>query len=237
MSRNRIATAVLVLVALGWMPAAAAAQSSLSINVGYFTVRGFDGRVPGDTLVANLDSPAPFALDFRLKDFNNATIGAEWLFPIGTFLEGGVGVSYYQRTVASRYADLVNDTSNSDISQDLRLRVVPITATVRFLPLGRRAAVQPYIGAGIGVLAWSYRESGDFVDASYNVFSDTFSQSGTAVGPVIMGGVRVPLSLNFALGGEVRYQKADASLDANQFAGNRIDLSGVSYQANFVFRF
>lgn len=235
MSRKTSVVCLLALLGFVSVPVVASAQS-LSINVGYFAVRGEGSRVAGDTILANLNSAPPFALDFRLDDFNDATIGAEWLFPIGKYLEGGVGVSYYGRTVNSRYADLIDDRTGKDITQDLRLRIVPMTATVRFLPLGRRAAVQPYIGAGIGILAWRYSEKGDFVDADYNVFSDNFTQSGTAVGPVIMAGLRVPVGLNFAFGGEVRYQQADAPVSSD-FVGNRIDLGGISYQANFIVRF
>ena len=34
--------------------APAAAQQTLSLNIGYFTLRGEADRVPGDTIVANL---------------------------------------------------------------------------------------------------------------------------------------------------------------------------------------
>ncbi len=43
-------------------------------------------------------------------------------------------------------ADFVN-ANGSEIEQDLKLRVVPFTATVRFLPLGHDNGIEPYIGA------------------------------------------------------------------------------------------
>jgi len=80
------------------------------------------------------------------------------------------------------------------IVADLKLRVVPMSATFRFLPLGHHEGVQPYIGAGAGVFAWRYSESGDFV-ASDNrtIIHGNFRRSGTATGPVVLGGVRVPI--------------------------------------------
>ena len=31
------------------------------------------------------------------------TFGGEWLFPLGEFFEGGIGVNYYAKTVPSFY--------------------------------------------------------------------------------------------------------------------------------------
>jgi len=236
MTRSKaLAVGAIVLFSVALLPGVAAAQQSLSLNIGGFVVRGESGRVAGDTLVADLSAGTPFALDFRIQDFNNVTFGGEWLIGVGNFLEGGVGVSYYVRTVPSVYRDLVNN-DGTEIQQDLRLRIVPITATVRLLPLGRHAAVQPYLGAGVGLFAWRYSETGEFVDSSQNIFRANFVGSGTTAGPVILGGVRFPVSTGFALGGEVRYQKADGSLSTD-FLGDKIDLGGVTYQVNFILRF
>jgi hypothetical protein len=238
---------VLVVTALVLLPGVAAAQQGVSLNIGYFAVRGEDARVAGDTIVADLFQPYPDALAFNVSDFNSATVGGEWLVPVGQYLEAGVGVSFYQRTVNSVYQDLTYE-SGAEIEQRLKLRIIPVTASIRFMPLGRRAAVQPYIGAGIGVFSWRYSETGDFADTTYfpdytEVYRANFVDKGTALGPVIMGGVRIPLSLGFAFGGEIRYQRADAPIDGkdengnNLFLGDRLDLSGFTYQANLIFRF
>ena len=79
------------------LAAPAAAQQQLSLNIGYFALRGEGSRVAGDTIVENLWADYPFALGYQVSDFNNVTFGAEWLFPLGQFLEGGIGVSYYQK--------------------------------------------------------------------------------------------------------------------------------------------
>ncbi len=39
------------------------------------------------------------------------------------------------------------------------------------------------------------------------------------------------------LGGEVRYQKADAELPVEDFLGDRLDLGGLTFQANLTWRF
>jgi opacity protein-like surface antigen len=210
----------------------------LSLNIGYFSLRGEQHRVAGDTIVENLFADYPFALGYRVPDFNGAVFGAEWLFPIGDVLEGGIGVGFYQKTVPSYYVDLQDENTGRDITQDIKLRTMPVTATIRFVPTGRRAHVQPYIGAGVGIIPWRYSETGDFVDPSYSTFSWEYKDSGTAVGPVVFGGVRVAASRNFAIGGEIRYQQADSPLDRNiGFQGTRIDLGGLTYSANFIVKF
>ena len=92
----------------------------------------------------------------------------------------------------SVYRDFVND-NGSEIAQDLKLRIVPITATIRFLPVGRGGPVEPYIGGGIGIFNWRYSEAGEFVDFSDgSIFRAQFKADGTSVGPVVVAGLRLP---------------------------------------------
>jgi opacity protein-like surface antigen len=235
MSRTAIlAPVVLALMVTG---APAAAQQSISLNIGYFAVRGESGRVAGDTIVANLYADAPFQLGYWVSDFNNITVGAEWLIPLGNFLEVGTGVNYFSETVPSYYPELTND-NGSDITQSLRLQTVPITGTLRLIMTGRRAAVQPYVGAGVVIVPWEYSEAGDFVDPDFDIFRWEYKDSGTAVGAVFFGGIRVALNRKVALGTEFRYQMVDAPLDQNVgFQGTRLDLSGMTYQGSVIFRF
>jgi opacity protein-like surface antigen len=112
--------------------------------------------------------------------------------------------------------------NGSEIAQDLKLRIAPITGTVRVLPFGRSRPVQPYLGAGIAGVAYRYSEVGDFVDfTDRSVFADRFVAKGTAVGPVVLGGLRFALGDQRALGGEVRYQKAEADL-SDDFLGSKL---------------
>ncbi len=210
----------------------ARAQQSVTFNFGYFAVRGEDSRVAGDVLFENRNY-----LFFAVKDFSGATFGGEYLVNIGDFLEAGAGVNYYARTVPSVYDQWVN-SDGSEIQQDLRLRVVPISATVRVLLLGRHAPVQPYVGGGVGLFRWRYSETGDFVDfTDGSVFRSRYEAQGTAVGPVAVFGVRFVGGRHLGLGLEVRYQKAEGKLDATQFYGDRIDLGGFNTLGTIQVRF
>jgi hypothetical protein len=75
---------------------------------------------------------------------------------------------------------------------------------------------------------WRYSESGSFVDTTdSSIFNNAYAKSGTATGPVALGGIRFAGD-SFASGFEVRYQAAEGDL-APPFAGTKIDLGGWSY--------
>jgi outer membrane protein W len=209
----------------------ASAQQSLNLYVGAFSLRAEDARDKNDVLLNNLNF-----LAFNIKDFNGPTVGGEWLIGLGDNFEGSLGVGFQTRTVPTVYLNFVN-TNGTEIEQDLKLRVVPFTATVRFLPLGRHNGIVPYIGAGVGVFNYRYSESGQFLATDRTIFRDTFVGSGSATGPVVLGGVRVPVG-SWGIGGEIRYQSAKGDLPSDQdFSGSKIDLGGFNYLFTVNVRF
>ncbi len=207
MRRLLIAVGLVALVT-GFVAAPpSAAQQSFDLYLGGFAPSSEDARSRSggrsdDVLVNNLNF-----LKFNIKDFTNVTVGGEWLVGLGDRFDAGLGLGIYSKSVPSVYADLVKEDF-SEIQQNLKLRVVPFTATVRFLPLGREAAIQPYFGAGVGVLRWRYSESDEFVDSDNNIFRESFIGSGGASGPIVLGGLRVPVD-SWGIGGEIRYQNAE----------------------------
>lgn len=208
-------------------------RQAIGFNIGYFVVKGEDSRDVDDVLFADLDS-----LLFDIKEFNGPTFGAEWLVGVTNYIEVGAGINYYQQTVPSIYRFLQHE-DGTEIEQDLKLRQIPINATVRFLPLGRNAGVQPYVGAGIGLINWRYSETGEFVDFDNNVFRDTFEADGTEIGPVILGGVRFPVSDVWLAGAEFRWHSAEGDTGGidEGFLGDKIDLGGWSTNFAIHFRF
>jgi opacity protein-like surface antigen len=225
------------------------ARHSIGFNLGYFWVKGgdcpispasCDSRVTDDTLVKNLFNDDPeFDLLFDMGDFNGFTFGGEWLYAINNYIESGVGLSYYRNTVPSIYKNLVND-NGSEIRQDLRLQMLPITATVRFLPVGRSGPVEPYVGGGVAFINWKYSEVGEFVD-SFNgdIFRASYKADGTAVGPVLLGGVRFPIGDALTAGAELRWQHADGDTNSveSQLLGSKIDLGGTTFNFTMHIRF
>ena len=225
MSMRSVNTIVVAIALSLWLGTPVSAQqSSLSLNLGYFALRGEDTRIPDDVIVENL---GVFA--FGLDQFNNAGVGAEWLVGVGDYVEAGLGVGFYRQTVLSVYDDFV-DVDGTEIEQDFKLRVTPVTATARFFPFGQRSAIQPYAGAGVGFFNWRYSEVGEFVDFNtFDVFRDRFVAEGNDVGAVYLGGVRVAAWDRFAVGVEVRYQDAKGFVGIDQgFLDERIDLGGLT---------
>lgn len=230
--RRLIPASVAALVVVGLLGTpAASAQQQLSFALGGFSPRSEDARATGDVLVKDLDY-----LAFRVGDFSGPVVGAEYLVGLGDHFDAGVGVGFYQRTVPTVYTKFTN-VNGSEIEQDLKLRIVPFTATVRWLPLGHHNGVEPYLGAGVGVFNYRYSESGQFLATDFSIFRGTFVGSGTATGPVILGGIRVPVG-SWGVGGELRYQSAEGKLPADQdFSGSKIDLGGFSYTFTINVRF
>ena len=213
---------------------ALAQQQTVNFTIGGFVPRGEDARVAGDVLNANRTF-----LVFDLNEFNSVTLGGEWLFPIGRFVEGGAGVSFTRRSVPTVYQCCV-DNNGREIEQELRPRRIPIDLTLRVTALGASSPVQVYFGGGVSLISWRYSETGDFIDFSNDneVFHDQFVGSGTQAGGVALGGVRFQ-NRSLTAGFEVRYHKADAEFDKDddEFAGTRIDLGGWTYQGTVGFRF
>lgn len=231
--RRLLTFAGIVLAGTLALPTTGYAQQSVNFYVGGFVPRALENRDFDDVLLNNYDF-----LDFVPGDFNGATVGAEWLVGLGEHFDAGLGVGFYSKTARSTYLDVV-DFDRSEIRQNLSLRVVPFTATVRYLPLGRSDAFEPYVGAGVGVLAFRYRENGRFVDFNDDnfIFPGDFKGSGAATGPLILGGARFPVG-SVSIGGEIRYQYAKGDLPTDQgFAGETIDLGGFSYLATVKLRF
>ncbi len=213
-------------------PPQADAQQSINFYIGGFSPRPEDARGTDDVLYQNRGF-----FDFDIADFDGVTAGGEYLVGLGDNVDAGLGLGIYSRTVPTVYARLVN-SDGSEIRQDLKLRIVPFTATLRFLPLGHHAGIVPYVGGGVAAYSWYYSETGQFVDSRDNsIFRGTFSGSGGAVGPVALGGVSVPFGA-LGVGAEIRWQGGRATLPGEQgFAGSKIDLGGFNYLATFTVRF
>ena len=248
MRRLMLSLAAVSVVGAFFATPAASAQQSVNFFVGGFVPTPLDSRgdisggLSNDVLVRDLTYFA-----FRFERFTGVTFGGEYLVNIGDFFDAGASIGYYQQTVPAVDANFVYPNGAS-IPADFKLRNAPFTATFRVLPLGHRAPVVPYFGGGVGVNFWRYSESGFFVDypadgsiprtANISDSALTFVGSGTAVGPVVLGGVRVPIG-PMAPGFEIRWQKAQGNLPGPPvFFPNRvIDLGGFNYLFTFNIRF
>jgi hypothetical protein len=228
---KRIAAAALVVIAVSaGIAGPASAQQVLTVQFGGFLPKGEDSRVEGDVLVIDRQY-----LLFDFDDFNGLLLGGDWSFALGEYVEAGAGFGYYQATVPAIYDEWINE-DGSEIEQELRLRIMPLTAVVKVLPLGAKRAFQPYVGGGLGVYFWRYSETGEFLATDGSLFRDSFVQSGTSLGPVAVFGVRGRVSESALIGMEGRYQWGTSDL-SEDFLGTKLDLGGFSILATFGYRF
>lgn len=240
MLKNGLMKGVLVAALLMCATVASAqdlGKQTVNFTLGYFTPLGYDSRDIDDVLIANstfLNTRGRTFFD--IDEFNGASVGGEWLFPLARHIEGGIGVSYTSQTAHTVYADFV-DPDGTEIDQDLKLRLTPIAFTVRLIPVSPRSPLQPYVGGGIGLINWKYTEVGEFVDfnAGREIFNDDFENSGTNAGPVFLGGIRFAGEA-FSTGFEIRYQHAKGDLSSD-FAAPKIDLGGWTYNFTAGVRF
>ncbi len=237
----RRATLRLTMVA-GLMAAAGSASAGgLDVRIGGFFPRGHESLFADlNSLYTPNEDPAQ---GVRARDFRGVFGGVEYSAAILPNLELGVHLDGFGRTLETSYRDY--DENGSPIRQTLRLRIVPLGATLRLIPTSKQARVAPYLGVGVDAVFYSYEEYGDFVDffdATLPIYGDDFKATGAALGVHAVAGLRVYLNRDFAVVGEGRYQWAERDMGGD-FAPNepglvnRIDLSGVSFTVGAHVRF
>jgi hypothetical protein len=225
---------LLMLMTLAAIPASAQIVQGVHFGGGAFLPRGYDRRVDNDVLNENLNS-----LVFKIKDFTSGQGFGEYLVEFGDHIEFAGGIGYYRGGTPSVYSDFTHP-NGSEIEQDLRLQVVPITGLVRFLA-GRPSGVQPYFGAGLAALRYRYSESGEFVDfTDFSTFRNRYVATGFAVGPVVVAGVRFPINGDiWGVTTEFRYQAGSGKTGGinKGFLADKIDLSGSNLNFGVLLRF
>jgi hypothetical protein len=229
-------TRVMVLAAgiLAVTAGSAIAQVAQGVNFGFgwWFPKGESGRVPGDVLVENLNS-----LVFDLGEFTSFHVNGEWTLGFGHHVETAFGIGYQATSVPSYWRGY--DNNGFLITQELRLRQTPLTAIVRFMPVGKHGQFQPYIGGGAGAILWRYSETGDFLDPNADIFHGNFVASGVAPAGLIVYGIKVPIRGDvFAFSVEGRYTWATGhGLPVGDFTSDRIDLGGGGLHFMFQIRY
>jgi hypothetical protein len=229
---------LLVVLTLVAAPASAQIVQSVQFGFGGFFPLGQSARANQDVLVANLQDE--YALLFKVSEFRTGNVNAEYQLAFGNHLEVAIGSGYQAGGTRSIYRDYEDDRDGTDIDQELHLRVVPVTGLVRVLA-GRPGTTQPYFGVGVSALNYRYSEIGEFIDSSDgSIFPAQYVARGTAVGPTVLAGVRIPIKGDiWGTSFEWRYQHGVGKTGgfSQGFLGDEIDLSGNSINVGFMLRF
>lgn len=241
----RRATLSLILVAGLVAAAGSASAGGLDIRLGGFMPTGDDAYDPNASpayLFGDLnDLYTPNAdpnQGVRTKDFRGVFGGIEFNTVVAPYVELGLSLDAYGRTVDTSYRDYARE-DDREIEQRLKLRMVPVGFTVRVMPTAKSAALVPYLGAGVDAVFYTYEEEGDFIDffdPDYPILPDAFKDSSAMFGAHVVGGLRVYLNRDFAIVGEGRYQWAKKDM-GEDFSNYRLDLSGASFTVGLHVRF
>lgn len=211
-------------------------QGTLSFRLG-----GFFPSADSEIWQENIDT-----FTFEKEDFNSLSVGVEANWFVNNMITVGLAIDFYTNTQETEYRDFIED-DGSPIYQELKLSVTPVTATVKFTPLGngspgyggeRGSNFVPWIGAGIGLYAFSYEESGDFIDFDDDsIFTSVFLAEDTAFGFHVAGGVVIPINLTWDVFGEARYAWAKGDMGEAFTGFDEIDLGGASFHFGASYRF
>lgn len=200
---------------------------------------GFDRANAG----GNVFSFVTDQLTLDRADFSSATFGGNVAIRLSPKNDIVFDVTYASVSRRSEFRDWV-DQNDQPIEQVTSLRRLPITASIRhyFTPrgrsIGRFAWVPPvraaYVGAGAGLMWYSFRQVGDFVDfQTLNVFPDAFESSAWTPAAHLLAGIDFYLSRYFVVTGETRYTWAKGPMGRDFVGFGDIDLSGMSVTAGF----
>ena len=232
---SRATAAVLALGLVAASPAAGWA-SGLELRIGGFFPRG-ESDLFAD--VNELYSPVGELRGVKPNDFDGVYGGAEYSFNVAEHVEMGISLDGYSNSNSTVYRDFTRP-DGSEIHQELKLSMIPLGVSFRFLPLDRRAPIQPYATIGADAIFYQYEEFGDFIDFFSNnldISSDHFESDGVAFGGHAAVGLRFPLGHDFAITAEGRYQFAQKKHMDDDFNLNQLDLNGASATIGFRVRF
>jgi opacity protein-like surface antigen len=180
-------------------------------------------------------------------DFGSGALGADIGFGVTERVTLQVGIGLSMRRVGSESRDF-EGTDDLPILQTTIFRRVPVTAGLKYhlTPPGRSlgklawipAKWTPYVAAGGGMMYYSYKQDGEFVDfEDLSIMRGSLESKGWGATGYGAAGVDLSLTPHVGLTTEARYDYARGEM-GTQFQGfDRIDLSGISATIGINFRF
>ncbi len=203
-------------------------------------------------------------MTFAKEDFADTVVGFEYEYFLNRNLSLILEVSSYSKNKSGDYRDWVGVDIGGysfaypkgvilgyPIFHVFGLSITPLQISFKFSPVGRRAFVRPYFGAGVGIYFWRCKLEGEtplfddeyeWYDADYNVYvyeiwsSYIRDDNNVNFGWHVMAGLTFPIGLRTSLFGEFKYSKAQGELD--DFIGfEPFDLSGYQLSIGFSYQF
>jgi len=181
-------------------------------------------------------------------DFRSFAFRAEIAVRATDRVDIALDVGVAEKEVDSEFRDFIG-TDGLPIVQSTELSRIPVTLSGKYYLKDRGRSVSrfawipeswaPYLGAGLGFVAYEFRQTGEFVDfETLDIFNDTFLSDGTAPVVQLLGGVDVSLGPRFLFTVDGRYGWSSHDLGTDfDPAFQDIDLAGAQISAGFKIRF
>jgi hypothetical protein len=241
------AVAVIVLAPLaGGSGVEAAAQDGFLFKPPAVTLEFRVGRMTQSTQ-SDIYDQLTTTLTLDRGDFAAVSYAGDAAFRAGPQLDAVLGFSYARSHATSESRDFIG-TDDLPIVQQTTLSRLPITAGLRFYPYPRGqemghyawipSKVTPYIGAGVGIMKYSLRQSGEFVDEDdLSIFADHLESKNSS--PMAYGeaGIGIWLNQRFGITGDARYTLAKSPMKGDFQLFDDIDLRGFQASAGLAVRF
>ncbi len=183
---------------------------------------------------------------FEEEDLNSFQAGFAFNYHVNNFMTLTVEAGGSFGWTVTEYADYVDEFGYS-IQTDIELGVFPVEVSVKLNPLGRgkkigrfgavkRHPIIPYIGAGVGVYLYNYREFGDYIDfANEEIVYAEFESFNAGVGYFVVAGFEIPMGNSFGFLAEYKYRWAEAPLTDDFVGFDDFDLSGQVFSIGMTF--
>ncbi|MFQ6082145.1 MAG: hypothetical protein ACE5WD_02160 [Candidatus Aminicenantia bacterium] len=181
-------------------------------------------------------------MDFTKGDFVSTILGFEYEYNLTRNLSFAFEISSYSRNVSGFYKDWLNiddfaypagvneiiDNYGIPISHVFGVSITPIQISFRVSPMGRKARIMPYFGAGLGVYFWRCKLQGEtplfdyeheWYDTDFDVYvyeiwySDIRDENNISLGFHGMAGLMIPFGERLVLIGEFKYSSAKGELE------------------------
>ncbi|MCP2605235.1 outer membrane beta-barrel protein, partial [Candidatus Aminicenantes bacterium AH-873-B07] len=204
-------------------------------------------------------------MTFKKEDFVDPVVGFEYEYVMNPYLSFILEVTAYSKNKTGDYRDWVGDyiegygdfayprgvIKGYPISHIFGVSITPIQFSFKFSPVGIRAPIKPYFGAGIGIYFWRcklegmtplFDEEHEWYDPYYDVYIyeiwDSYirDENNVNFGWHAMAGLMFPIGYKISLFGEFKYNQAKGELD--DFIGfEPFDLSGYQISLGFSYKF
>jgi len=239
-------------------------SDSISLRLGYY----FPKAVTNSYLNAHPDSLWTIEFDqmsFLPKDYRGGTVGIGYDHFLSKNVSLALNVDAYNKSNVGYYRDWVVNTltdgdfafpyefyEGGDIVHSFRVSITPVELSLKFLPLGRRARIIPYVGGGASMVFYGIRMFGDMVNFSdpwiytdaelgdvdiYPVEPVLSRDSGTAFGWHAFGGIQFPIGYRATIEAEARYRSAKGRLNGLFEGFDDFELGGLALTAGISYWF